>query len=409
MRLLRITTNYPNYLSQFYTKKSELKNKLFSIQYQKITDDCFGWADFWSKALEHHGYDVTEIISNAKYMQFAWARENQIAINSVNWLEEITLRQIQSVAPEILFVDDHSTFTPKFINHVREQCPSIRLILGWCGSPIHNYSVFNSYDIILSNIPELVTEFQKLGHKSYHVNHAFEPRILDKINKLVAQDIDFSFIGSIVKASNYHIEREVFLEKLVNQTNLEIWSDVSSSSLLNQKLLPIKQFVHDCIQPCKKNPFLSKIILKLPKLKNFIKLSDRPSNKDFISRSIVLRSHNPVYGLEMYQQLAKSKLAFNNHINISLQSASNMRLFEATGVGTCLITDWKDNLTELFESDREVVTYRNVEECIEKVKWLLENDDARQAIAEAGQKRTLKDHTFSQRAIQLDEIIRKSL
>jgi ABC-type dipeptide/oligopeptide/nickel transport system ATPase subunit len=48
-------------------------------------------------------------------------------------------------------------------------------------------------------------------------------------------------------------------------------------------------------------------------------------------------------------------------------------------------------------------------QCIEKVKWLLENDDACQAIANAGQKRTLKDHTFAQRAIQLDKIIRGAL
>jgi spore maturation protein CgeB len=32
-----------------------------------------------------------------------------------------------------------------------------------------------------------------------------------------------------------------------------------------------------------------------------------------------------------------------------------------------------ENLSELFEIDREVVTYKSVDECIEKVKWLLEH------------------------------------
>jgi spore maturation protein CgeB len=86
-----------------------------------------------------------------------------------------------------------------------------------------------------------------------------------------------------------------------------------------------------------------------------------------------------------------------------------MRLFEATGVGTCLITDWKDNLHDLFEPDREVVTYRSPQECVEKVKWLLEHPQEREAIAQAGQARTLKDHTFDQRAIELDYIIRREL
>jgi spore maturation protein CgeB len=86
-----------------------------------------------------------------------------------------------------------------------------------------------------------------------------------------------------------------------------------------------------------------------------------------------------------------------------------MRLFEATGVGTCLLTDWKDNLPKLFEPEKEVVTYKSVEECIEKVKWLLDHPQEREAIAKAGQARTLKDHTFAQRAIQLDEIIKRQL
>ena len=43
-----------------------------------------------------------------------------------------------------------------------------------------------------------------------------------------------------------------------------------------------------------------------------------------------------------------------------------MRLFEATGSGACLVTDWKENLGELFEPDVEVVTYRSVAECVKK-------------------------------------------
>jgi spore maturation protein CgeB len=53
-----------------------------------------------------------------------------------------------------------------------------------------------------------------------------------------------------------------------------------------------------------------------------------------------------------------------------------------------------------------VVIYRNIDECIEKVNYLLEHESDRQRIAAAGQKRTLETHTYVQRAAQLDEIIR---
>ena len=83
-----------------------------------------------------------------------------------------------------------------------------------------------------------------------------------------------------------------------------------------------------------------------------------------------------------------------------------MRLFEATGVGTCLLTDWKSNINDLYEADTELATYCSAEECIDKVRYLLEHEKERKAMAEAGQRRTLQDHTIYTRAEQLDNIIR---
>jgi spore maturation protein CgeB len=116
-----------------------------------------------------------------------------------------------------------------------------------------------------------------------------------------------------------------------------------------------------------------------------------------------------VYGLEMFQTLRDSRVTFNNHIDLSAASASNMRLFESTGVGTCLLTDRKPNLPSLFEPDREVVAYGSTEECVEKVRWLLEHEAEREEIARAGQARVLREHTFAHRAPRLDALIRASL
>ena len=109
----------------------------------------------------------------------------------------------------------------------------------------------------------------------------------------------------------------------------------------------------------------------------------------------------PLYGNKMFQVLHDSKATFNCHINISPRTANNVRLYEATGIGTCLVTDWKENLKDLFEPDQEVVTYRSYEECIEKVRWLLNNPNERERIAKAGQARTLKQHTWTDRAEKL--------
>src|SRR5205085_2826746 len=97
-------------------------------------------------------------------------------------------------------------------------------------------------------------------------------------------------------------------------------------------------------------------------------------------------NRGPLFGLEMLQLFHDSKTTLNIHIDAAGNAAANFRLFEATGAGTCLVTDWKPNLKELFEVDREVVCFRSVEECIEKVQYLLSHEGERAQIADKGQK-----------------------
>ena len=88
---------------------------------------------------------------------------------------------------------------------------------------------------------------------------------------------------------------------------------------------------------------------------------------------------------------------------------NNLRLFEATGTGALLLTDWKENLSEMFEPGKEVIAYKSPEECLELLTYYLEHDEDRAAIASAGQKRTLKEHTYLQRMEEFVAIVEKYL
>jgi spore maturation protein CgeB len=114
-------------------------------------------------------------------------------------------------------------------------------------------------------------------------------------------------------------------------------------------------------------------------------------------------------GLDMYQTLRDSKIGLNCHADSSPTYASNFRLFEVTGVGSCLLTDWKRNLPELFDPDSEVVAYHSIPECLEKIRWLRDHDAERRKIAEAGQRRCLRDHTHEKRAPVFADIIENAL
>ena len=111
----------------------------------------------------------------------------------------------------------------------------------------------------------------------------------------------------------------------------------------------------------------------------------------------------------MYKLLRKSKIILNIHGKAANEYAGNMRLFEATGVGSCLITDNKKNLNELFDINNEIVVYNQSEDCIEKVKWLFKNEGERKKIAQSGQLRTLKSHTIEDRCKLIIDIICREL
>jgi spore maturation protein CgeB len=51
------------------------------------------------------------------------------------------------------------------------------------------------------------------------------------------------------------------------------------------------------------------------------------------------RYQGEAWGVDMYQVLFNSKITVNHHIGMAKSYANNMRLFEATGVGTLLVTD----------------------------------------------------------------------
>ena len=52
MRLLRLTTNYPDYLRRFYAGQSKLATEPYETQYQALMADCFQWSDALTNALK---------------------------------------------------------------------------------------------------------------------------------------------------------------------------------------------------------------------------------------------------------------------------------------------------------------------------------------------------------------------
>jgi spore maturation protein CgeB len=103
----------------------------------------------------------------------------------------------------------------------------------------------------------------------------------------------------------------------------------------------------------------------------------------------------------MYQVLRRSRITLNSHIDLAGREAGNMRLFEATGAGAFLLTDYKDNLDTLFAPDREVAVWRSTDDCLKAIDRHLGDDKSREEIARAGQARTMAQHTYRHRTCEI--------
>jgi spore maturation protein CgeB len=408
MKIFKATTAYSSYLNQFFQKNKNLSSKSYTEQSSFLFYDAFGWADFWEKSLAPLGWSVFEVVANAKSIQTTWAKEKGWQIPTKNWVPDILARQILLYQPEILFLEDHTLLTAIEIKELREKCKSIRLVVSWCGAPYKNTNFFSQHDLVLSCVPEIVARLNNLGCKSERMDHAFYPGILQFTESIKKPTISMSFVGQIVPGSQQHLGRARMLAAISkSKLPLEIYTPSHTWSC-NDRIKSCLANIVLSTAPIPKNirnkDDKNAIVPLIRKIKKWQGSKQLPDYHQLVSHF-----RKPVFGQEMYKTIRNSQITFNCHIDISKKSASNMRLFEATGVGSCLLTDAKDDLNRLFESDYEVVTYASKEECVEKATWLLANPDKRQVIAKAGQERTLKYHTFDKRAIELIEILKRYL
>ncbi len=409
MNIVEIVSYYPVYIKKIYSSNPSLKSKSYDEQMSFLNHDSAGWADFWQRALKPLGYNMYKIILNATSLQKAWARENSLNVPSDNFdYNSIAFEQVKLIKPDIIF---YNHYDASFLAAIKKEIASVKLVLVWVGSAIPESSVWKDVDIILSCAPETVDFFKSKGHKQvYHLNHGFDPIINERLKgtDIINNRYQLSFIGQLTRQGDFHLYRDELLKQLAGALDISIFSPtVESYSFLSDLDFLIRKYSYKLMNTFKKAGISKNMLAKIPKLGKAALWETEPLEpiNPFLKKHI----QPGVFGLQMYRVFKESLVTLNIHADSSPRYASNMRLFEATGVGCCLLTDWRDNICQLFRPETEVITYKSSDECIEKMRWLLNNPAEAKKIAAAGMKRCLLEHTFSKRAEKLDEYIKKAM
>ncbi|MDP2939662.1 MAG: glycosyltransferase [Candidatus Omnitrophota bacterium] len=115
-----------------------------------------------------------------------------------------------------------------------------------------------------------------------------------------------------------------------------------------------------------------------------------------------------VYLQEATKIYNSSDIALDIHIFFGTDKKAfdiNPRVFEATACGAFVLTNESSYLANLYEIDKEIVCYSDVQELKQKIKYYLNHPQDRKAIAKQGQKRAHAEHTYEKRLGKILSII----
>ena len=371
LKIAIVDTYYPKFLESFQRDSDSIGGLNYDQLRRKLLLKRFGTSDAYSHNLKKLGVESCEIIPNFKVLSTLWRVENNLKtfgisspllrrlckinffsnyLSIINSEYQILKQQLSVEKYDVLYCQDISYLPPSVIKSLKR---NVRLVVGQIASPLPSPSYVREYDLILTSLPHFVDLLKHQGVQSEYFRIGFDERLLTELSTS-HRDISFSFVGGLT----WHHQRSVrLLEELASSTAISIFG-------YGFETLPA-------------------------------------------SSPIAERYQGQVWGRDMFEVLGRSLITLNRHSDISQNYANNMRLFEATGMGSMLLTDHKSNLNEFFNVGTEVETYTSPGEAVEKAIYYLENPQKAAEIAKSGQARTLSEHTYSHRMLELVQILKK--
>lgn len=368
LKILFADVYYPRFIDDFQSHH-RLDRQNYSSRFKGLNQRLFATSDFYPRIWSELGHISEHIIINAPFLQKKWASDRHLRESSLSdlivphipllrgsyrnsWETDIFREQVKRFKPDVLFIMDPNYLPLEFLWEIKKLT---KLMVSQIASPLKNEEQYKHFDLIFSSLPNLIEELSGWGVDSHYVRLAFDSRVLDTFKSKPTRIYGVTFIGGLTSSHTGRIE-------LLNQLGQQLKLDFFGYG---------KKF----LQPALK----------------------------FVT------FYGEVWGKDMYLKLLQSRMTLNKHIDVAGPYANNMRLFEATGCGTLLFTDNKKNLGDLFVPDKEVVVFDSTEELVDKIRFYLKYPQLAIKIAKAGQRRTLREHTYTNRLKKIIRIIKSRL
>ena len=196
-------------------------------------------------------------------------------------------------------------------------------------------------------------------------------RILDKIDL-----IDATFLTSDPNSLDFYIKNSYFIPNPAD-SSFEILNN-SKTDLDNDVFFAMSHGVHRGNLKSGKHDDREIILKKLLKIKN-IKF-------DFYG----VNNIQPIWGDNFLNKISNSKIGLNLSRGKPVKYYSSDRIAQYMGNGLLTLIHEKVQYQDFFKKD-EIVTYKNFDDLVKKIKFFIDNDKQRKAIANNGRKKYLKE------------------
>lgn len=113
----------------------------------------------------------------------------------------------------------------------------------------------------------------------------------------------------------------------------------------------------------------------------------------------------PLDAREYVKLYQRARIGINLH-NRGKYTVGSYRLFELPANGVMQISDGGAYLDAFFERGKEIESYETADELVELIRYYLDHDAEREAMARAGYRRAIRDHRMSHRLHEAVGLIR---
>ncbi len=388
----------------------------------------------WSRSMTQLGNCSIDIIPDCLPLQRKWAEENGVDVDfsKPGWQIPLFFQQLEKIRPDVLFLYAGGWwFLPDTLRkELKSRFPFLKVVSGFWSDTFatgEDYTKFAGIDLLFCGYEYIVQDAQKAGIRAVQHGSCFDPLISETLaHEPTTPTHDFIFAGSSGYGFVNHQNRYHALRELVEKTGIKIWCYEPE-----QKHYPVRYAIRNALTnslallpqatldhlftalslPQKSTRALDSLVNafigngRSNRLFRLIEEARKPRSERYQTWDISLKPlstlypqncFRPKFALDYFRLIRDSRLIFNRHTDED-NHAGNIRMFEVTGIGSCLLSDKPEESKKLFDIDSEIVTYSSIDECIEKARTLLSNEPLRAQIAAKGRARTLKDHTVMNR------------